>query len=144
MIEASEKSGSLITARYALEQNREVFALPSNIQNPYSHGCHSLIKQGAYLVESVQDILENLPHYSPCHLLKTAEHHSTALPQNHTQHQPISPIHQTLYQRLPPVPISLDEIIEKANLPVEQVLVQLMELELQGLITQKEGLYQRL
>ncbi len=141
VVEANEKSGSLITARYALEQNREVFAIPSNIQNPYSHGCHSLIKQGAYLVESVKDILENIPHYCPVEKVKTPEN-DTALLQSTIQKA--EPIYKELYHCLPPVPISLDEIATKIDLPVEQLLVQLMELELQGLISQKEGMYQRL
>ena len=147
IIEATEKSGSLITARYALEQNREIFALPGNIQNEFSHGCHKLIKQGAMLVENIHDILDNLPLHSPTL-------YQQAVPFSHEIDTPKAlldtclppaepPAHPALYQAIGHEPISADDLATNLKMPIEQVLIQLMELELQDLISQNNGLYQR-
>ena len=147
IIEATEKSGSLITARYALEQNREIFALPGNIQNEFSHGCHKLIKQGAMLVENIHDILDNLPLHSPTPYQQAAlfSHEidtpkallDTCLPPAEP------PAHPALYQAIGHEPISADDLATNLKMPIEQVLIQLRELELQDLISQNNGLYQR-
>ncbi|WP_044469972.1 DNA-processing protein DprA [Mannheimia massilioguelmaensis] len=136
IVEASERSGSLITANYAVEQNREVFAIPGHIQNQSSQGCHKLIQQGAMLVEQVSDILENLPHFSAANSLSRR-------PKLTIKEKPL-PTYPELYKHISSVPISIDHLAEKTNLTINELLVQLLELELQELIQQENGNYLRI
>ncbi|MFQ1049150.1 DNA-processing protein DprA [Avibacterium paragallinarum] len=140
IIEATERSGSLITARYALEQNREIFALPGNIQNGFSEGCHKLIKQGATLVESVTDILENLPHYQYVTPNYTEQKSPSSANEQLTSEPPSYP---ELYAQLSHIPISLDELSARLSLPIDVLLTQLLSLELQQLAVCENGLYRR-
>lgn len=130
--EAGIRSGSLITARMASEQGREVFAIPGSIHQPTSHGCHHLIRLGAKLVESVQDITNELCHYfdqpTPSYFKKPTEYS--------TEHP--------LYNLIDYAPISMDQIIALSGLTTEQVSSILLDLELRGLIAEKSGGYQRL
>lgn len=153
IIEANQQSGSLITARYAMEQNREVFAIPGNLQNSFSQGCHHLIKQGAFLVENVADIIENLSPYP----IKTHGLISPIQPKNQPKlqaktpqlspkssaPQTIQPSYPELYQLIGYQPISVDQLAERSNLAVEILLTQLLSLELEGLVEVKQGCYQR-
>ncbi|MGY4676664.1 DNA-processing protein DprA [Pasteurella sp. P03HT] len=145
VIEASERSGSLITARYALEQNREVFALPSNIQNEASRGCHQLIKQGAMLVETVQDIVENLPpyHVMPMSLQSCSTADSPQFPHISSPAHLPAPVYPTVFAKISYQPISIDLLSQQLALPIDTLLVQLLELELQGLIMLEDGGYKR-
>ncbi|MCK3658054.1 DNA processing protein DprA [Pasteurellaceae bacterium Pebbles2] len=142
VVEATEQSGSLITARYALEQNREIFALPGNLHNQYSQGCHRLIKQGAILVENVKDIIENLSPYA--HIPMNTPKSSAEL--NTEKTSPainIEPSHPELYAMIGYNPISIDELAEQSNIPVDTLLAQLLSLELEDLIECERGRYKR-
>ena len=134
VVEAAEQSGSLITARYALEQGREVFAVPGAPQNPQAAGCNRLIQQGAKLVLTVADILEELPTLAGA--MRPAEHspepsHNSELP------------YADLLDNVDYEATSVDTVAERSRLPVEQVLGRLVELELAGAVMAVAGGYVR-
>lgn len=136
VIEAAVKSGSLITARYALEQNREVFAIPGSIHNPQSRGCHLLIKQGAHLVESADDIISEL---GGALAAVAATVKKTQLKQPILDQQ-----EGDLLKILGFDPVDLDSLGRETNLPVEKLSELLVGLELKGIICNENGFYQRL
>ena len=128
VVEAALQSGSLITARMALEQGRDVFAIPGSIHSTQSKGCHALIKQGAKLVESAQDILEELQFAT-----------STSAMSTRTEEDKVSPALAALLQALGFDPIGLDGLQARSGLPTPQLQAQLMELELGGLVARLPG-----
>ena len=128
VVEASLQSGSLITARMALEQGRDVFAIPGSIHAPQSKGCHRLIKQGAKLVECAQDILEELGHFSASTPL-----HSSVLKEH------------PLLTHLGFDPVDMDSLSQRSGLTISALSAILLQLELAGNIaTLPGGLYQRI
>lgn len=133
IIEASQKSGSLITARYALEQNRDVFALPGEITNENSSGTHWLIQQGAYLVTKPTDILA---HYSSS--LSWIREQSI----NHKTDN-LNIIHPEIFAVIHNQAIPIDIIADKTGLSVTEVAIKLLELELEGLVKTVNGGYIR-
>lgn len=140
VVEAALKSGSLITARYGLEHNREVFAIPGSIHNPLSRGCHALIKEGATLVETSQDIMDQLQGWfmpSPS-VSEPSQYPCSDLAPDLTDEE-----HQ-LWQLIGFEPVGLELLIEASRLTTGEVLSALMALELKGLIESYEGGYQRL
>jgi len=136
VVEAAQRSGSLITARLAGEQNRDVFAVPGSINNPKVAGCHKLISQGAKLITSVADILEEYPQYT---IVKEdiSKQHSPAL--HLVDNIKPDPVLDSIGYETTPV----DIIAQRSNLSIEQVLERLLTLELSGLIISSSGGYIR-
>lgn len=123
VIEAHTKSGSLITARLAAEQGREVFAIPGSIHSPVSKGCHLLIKQGAKLVESIHDVLEELGH--PATAVQEA---ATGTDTDHP-----------LLAHLGFDPVSTDMLVERSGLTPDALSAMLLMLELEGKVASLPG-----
>jgi len=141
VIEAALQSGSLITARLAVEQGKEVFAIPGSIHSPQSRGCHALIRQGAKLVESAQDVLEELRWVPACNTQTAAPDAATAS----TAGSIAEPADTRLLQALGFDPVSLDVLQARTGLPTPDLQAQLMTLELAGELGRLPGgLFQRI
>jgi len=134
VVEAAKKSGSLITARMALEENREVFAIPGSIHNPLARGCNALIKEGAKLVENTQDILEELAVYNQ----QPEENKPETLKSTLDLEQ------QNLLNLIMFSPTSVDWLVQESSFSVEAVSSMLLMLELQGCIASTPGGYIRI
>ncbi|MEH6470417.1 MAG: DNA-processing protein DprA [Halopseudomonas sp.] len=140
VVEAALKSGSLITARQASEQGREVFALPGSIHNPLSKGCHSLIRQGAILVDSAQQILQELAPQLP---LIDSLGCVTDEPQAELSLAGLSALERQLLDVTGYEVTSLDRLVLRSGLPIEQVQAEMLSMELQGWVASVPGGYQR-
>lgn len=142
VVEAALASGSLITARLASEQGREVFAIPGSIHAPQSRGCHALIRQGAKLVESAQDVLEELPL-----LPAVAAAPAAAVPPGEAPQPPAAgagSAHGSLLQALGFDPVGLDALVARTGLGAAALQAALLELELDGHVARLPGgLFQR-
>jgi DNA processing protein len=132
VVEAAEKSGSLITAQYALEHGRDVYAVPGNISFITSRGCNRLIKQGAKLVDCVEDILEDLPGGELAAL-------DTPLLQPPPRSFALSPKEAAVYELLARSPLHIDDIITQTELTAGEVSSMLLHLELKGAVTPLPG-----
>lgn len=141
VVEAALQSGSLITARLAAEQGKEVFAIPGSIHSPQSRGCHALLKQGAKLVEVAQDVLEEL---------NLSAGHVTPFPAGAQTHQDDGKADEMcadspLMRALGFDAVSLDALQARTGLDTGRLQAQLLELELSGLVARLPGgLFQRL
>jgi DNA processing protein len=131
VVEAALQSGSLITARLAAEQGREVFAIPGSIHAPQSRGCHALIKQGAKLVESAQDILEEL-NWADVRLAPLD-------PQPAGEALPSGEAVDEILEALGHDPVSLDALQARCGWPTDRLSARLLELELLGQVERLPG-----
>ncbi|MBI5117716.1 DNA-protecting protein DprA [Candidatus Poribacteria bacterium] len=136
VIEAPRKSGALITVRHALDQGREVFAIPGNIFSPYSEGCHKLIKDGAKLVENIYDIIEEVERNLVGIQMTGREDH---VEEEVRTPAPMSPNEKKVFNFLSMTPSHIDEIGETCDLTASQTASSLVTLEIRGLIQQLPG-----
>jgi DNA processing protein len=129
VVEAARRSGSLITARLAATQGREVFALPGSIHNPMTRGCHALIRQGAKLVETAADVLEELKiPFSKQDLEEGPEAPSKAVAEG----RPLDKDYEILLDALGFEPAGIDDLVDRTGLPSQSVASMLLILELEG------------
>ena len=140
VVEAARRSGSLITARLASEQGREIFAIPGSIHNPLSRGCHLLIRQGAKLVEDASDIIDELGPMVA---------HLAGMPDDAATTSPVvaerDPDYEMLLDAMGHDPASADDLSSRSGLTIGQVSSMLLILELEGEIeAQSGGRYSRL
>ncbi len=149
VVEAAVQSGSLITASYALQHDREVFAIPGSIHNPLARGCHQLIRQGATLVETAQDIVDQLAGLlsykrQEIRLGKAAQPELFDAPDEPDDQPVLNTDEQCLLQALGYDPLPVDLLAERTGLDVGSLSAQLIGLEIKGLIQQIGACYQRL
>lgn len=130
VIEAALSSGSLITAKEATDLGREVMAIPGSIHNPLSRGPHQLIRQGAKLVETAADVLEELQLQGTTTVQRTSA-------------AAVDPDHQTLLEAMGFDPVTPDQLVERSGFKAEAVASMLLILELRGVVDSVLGAYQR-
>ncbi len=140
VVEATTRSGALISVRHAAEQNRDVFAIPGRIDSPTSRGCHQLLRDGACLVESVDDILEQLGHLPDeiAALVPTSEGSADPAPRHPAELQ-LNSVEKTTLAAIQMDPTSIDQVIQSTQLPVPRVLAAISVLEMRRLIRRISG-----
>lgn len=140
VVEAAPKSGSLITARLALENGREVMAIPGSPLDPRSKGCNQLIKQGAAMVESVDDVLEVIANIRRLKLFEPAPSLFSNVPvSNYTEENELSILREKIVDKLSPYAVSIDELIEQCDTSAAAMQIILLELELAGRAKRSAG-----
>ena len=126
VVEAALKSGSLVTAQHALEQGRDVYAMPGDVLNPNSAGCHQLIRDGAYLLTDAQDMLE-FGHHNQVEIPELPSH--------------LNPVQLRIIEQLKRAHLPIEGLSHELSIAAHQLLEPLLELELEGLIEQHPGGY---
>jgi DNA processing protein len=151
VVEAAERSGALITARLSAEVGREVFALPGSIHNPMARGCHRLIREGAQLVESPDEVLEvlaplviDLAKALRGQLEATYAPSRTSLPTPLQACLPMDPDYNRLWQALGHDPTGMDELGQRTGLTAAELSAMLLSLELEGRVAAEHGRYCRI
>ncbi|MEZ5690245.1 MAG: DNA-processing protein DprA [Rickettsiales bacterium] len=140
IVEASPKSGSLITANLALENNREVFAVPGTPLDPRSKGCNQLIKQGAIMAQSPDDILEAIKHLRQSNLLETPSVNFTNMVDSApVAEDEIIELRKKIIDKLSSYAVSIDELIEQCHTSASAMQTVLLELELAGVAKRSAG-----
>ncbi|MDO9318210.1 MAG: DNA-processing protein DprA [Gammaproteobacteria bacterium] len=144
VIEAAERSGSLITARMAIEQNREVFAVPGSIRNPQSRGCHRMIREGATLVDSSEQVIEQLRSLVEFQIeslgIPRVEHAVVESPAT-TGDKVTGKEEREVLQQIGYDPVTVDNLIERVNIELSALHTILLRLELSGRIRCESGRY---
>lgn len=143
VVEAASRSGSLISARLAMEQNRELFAVPGSIRNPLSHGPHRLIQQGAHLVDAPEQIVEHLSSLLESQLTQL-KHAAAAIESGGEKGEKaatLPPEQVLLLQAMGFDPVTVETLVERTALPLRTVHATLLGLELQGAVKLEAGHY---
>jgi len=135
VVESAEKSGALITVDFALEQGREVFAVPGPIFSPMSRGTHQLLRQGAKLVEEIEDIWNEVPNWSKNE--RPVSIKTKLLPKEEALSEEMD--HGSILQQLSDVPLHIDHITVHSTLSVSSISLALLELQLGGKVIQLPG-----
>lgn len=147
VVEAAVQSGSLITASYALQHDREVFAIPGSIHNPLARGCHQLIRQGATLVETAQDIVDQLAGLISYKRQEVGRAFSTLPLFDAPQTDAVAPVldanEEALLEALGFDPLPLDLLVERTGADIGSLSAGLITLEIKGLVQQIGACYQR-
>ncbi len=137
VIEASLQSGSLITARLAMEQNRDVYAVPGSIHNPVAKGCHTLIKQGAQLIDCIEDVIESLPNWRSEQFI--TDHAEDQSPER----QKLEKQEKKLLECIGFELTSIDQVIERSGFSTATVRSMLCNIEIKGYIRAIAGRVER-